>query len=145
MTLSVWEPLRTIDRFDRLIGNLLANDRVDGEVSMHNWRPAADTIVDDDGYLLCIDLPGVARDDIHISVEDGLLSVSAERTQRDRDQQNGRVYREEVRYGRFERAFRLPADADCDSVSANCNNGVLEIRIARSETAKARKIPIAHA
>lgn len=145
MTLSVWEPWKTINSFDRIFDNFLANDRLDGDVCLHNWRPAADTIVDDDGYLLRIDLPGVAKDDIDISMEDGVLSVSAERTEQTREDKDGRVYRREVRYGRFERAFRLPSDADKDSVTANCNDGVLEIRIARCEAAKARKIPIGHA
>jgi len=134
-----------MDRFDRIFDNLLTGENVNGETSVRNWRPAADTIADDDGYTLRIDLPGVAKDNIDISVEDGLLTVTAERMEDNRDEKEGRVYRREVRYGRFERAFRLPSDTDADAVTANCNDGVLEIKIARSAEAKPRKIPIGHA
>ena len=104
------------------------------------WSPAADLTQTEDAYNLTVDLPGMSRKDIELTVEDHTLTLSGER----RFEREGvSVDRLERVHGRFARRFNLPADADGSTVSAEFENGVLSISISKVEEAKARKIAIA--
>ena len=104
------------------------------------WSPAADLTQTEDAYNLTVDLPGMSRKDIELTVEDHTLTLSGER----RFEREGvSVDRQERVHGRFARRFNLPADADGSTVSAEFENGVLSISISEVEEAKARKIEIA--
>lgn len=104
------------------------------------WSPAADLTQTEDAYTLTVDLPGLSRNDVELTVEDHTLTLSGER----RIEREGlNVDRIERVHGRFARRFHIPADADVSTVTAEFENGVLSIVISKAEEAKARKIEIA--
>ena len=105
------------------------------------WAPRADLSETDDAYLIAIDIPGVDRDEIDITVEDGTLKVSGERTMNE-EHQNGQYYRIERAYGRFFRSFNFGQNVDADNIEAHFDDGVLMIRVGKAEERKPRKIEI---
>jgi HSP20 family protein len=144
MTLGLWEPLRTFDRFDRLVDDMfgVAPNGVRRSERVAAWRPAADLIETKDGYEFRFDLPGLTREAIEIDVADRALTVHGERPALAADEQKVAVHRRELAYGRFQRSFQLPNDADAAAISAEYKDGVLAIRIPKAAAARARKVPI---
>lgn len=111
------------------------------EVDTYKWTPSVDISETEDGYEVRAELPGVAKDDLHVSVEDGLLTLSGEKRQEQVDDtQNYR--RVERRYGRFQRKFRLPAEVKTDNIKAGYRDGVLTLSIPKPEAVKSTEIPI---
>jgi HSP20 family protein len=87
------------------------------------------------------DLPGLKADDINISVDRGMLTISGERRQEHREEREGFI-RSEIRYGTFYRAIPLPEGADENRVAATFRDGVLEITIPVSEPEQGRKVQV---
>lgn len=86
-------------------------------------------LAEDGNYLLRAELPGVDPDkDVHISLEDGMLHVAAERTE-NKEERSKDTFRSEFRYGRFERTIPLPKGAAEDKITATYKDGVLEVRV----------------
>ena len=142
MTLSFWEPFRDFDRFDRVVTDLLGQEASARAVADRARRPAADLAADKEGYVFRFDLPGVPKDEIDISMENDVLTVSGERKPSFTAEEGRRVYRREAPSGKFERSFRLPDDADAQHVSASYTDGVLEVRVPRAAQVQPRRIPI---
>ena len=105
------------------------------------WTPRADLSETDDAYLIAIDLPGIRRDDLEITMEDGTLKISGERSM-ENESENGQYYRIERAYGRFFRSFTFGPNADADNIEAHFDDGVLTIRVAKAEERKPRKIEV---
>ncbi|WP_420327543.1 Hsp20/alpha crystallin family protein [Mameliella sp.] len=96
-----------------------------------DWlTPASDASSDDAAYRIRIELPGVAEDAIDLSVEQGVMTVSGEKTET-REDKGDTWYFSEREFGSFRRSFRLPGDADADKAEAHVSNGVLEITVPR--------------
>lgn len=105
------------------------------------WTPRADLSETDDAYLIAIDLPGIRRDDLEITMEDGTLKISGERSM-ESETENGQYYRIERAYGRFFRSFTFGPNADADNINASFDDGVLTIRVGKAEERKPRKIEV---
>jgi len=105
------------------------------------WRPNVDIIDNEDSYELKAELPGLKKKDINISVEDGILKLSGEKKTEDEKKEKNYHLRESY-YGKFERSFRLPQDAESDKIKAEFNDGVLEVIIPKSEKAKPKQIQV---
>jgi HSP20 family protein len=101
-----------------------------GRQIMEFVSPSAEASEVDDTYEVAVELPGVKVDDIDISVADGILSVRGEK-RFEREEKGRSFYFTERSYGAFQRAFRLPSDADADAISATSEDGVLTVRIPR--------------
>lgn len=101
--------------------------------------PRIDIEESDTAYVLYADLPGLAKDEIKITVEDGQLSISGERKP---ESENKNFRRTERMYGAFERSFRLPEWVDYGAIAAHYDNGVLKVTMPKSEKAAAQKITI---
>jgi HSP20 family protein len=95
-----------------------------------------------DGYVLSAELPGVAVEDIHVSLEGSTVTVSGERKPGHEGLEGASLHRRERPSGSFRRAFELPSEIDADHVEAVHRNGVLMLRIPKSPAHKAREIPI---
>ena len=100
--------------------------------------PTVNTREADDAYYIEVDLPGVAKDDINIDVDDNTLTISGVRKVKEEHKEDN-FYKVESVYGKFERSFSLPEDVDSDKIEAKHNNGVLEIKIPKVE--KVEKAP----
>jgi HSP20 family protein len=108
-------------------------------------QPEIDIFETDRAYHLAVELPGVERDDIDLSVDDDALIIRARKQRTSEDVKQDRYHRIERRFGRFERMLTLPADADGENISAELKNGVLEVSIPRLEnvdTTGGRRIEI---
>ncbi|MGZ4186213.1 MAG: Hsp20/alpha crystallin family protein [Solirubrobacteraceae bacterium] len=136
MTLIRWEPareLREMNRFFNTFGN--------GGAVMRRWSPAMDVVESEDNYVLRVDLPGVSEGDVKIELDDNVLTISGERKSAHKDTKEG-YYRVERAYGSFSRMLTLPEGVDADSISANFDRGVLEVKIPKPEQRKPRRVEI---
>lgn len=142
-TLVRWEPLRELatlqSEMSRLMGSVFDGDR--GERS---WVPAVDVWETDDELVYAFDLPGIPEEKISVELNDNLLTVSAER-ERTEEHEGESLYRFERRFGTFSRTVALPQGVDEAGVKADYKDGVLEVRVAKPEEQKPRRIPVASA
>jgi HSP20 family protein len=109
------------------------------------WVPLADLSETEDAYVAKVELPGVAKDQIDVQLQDRELIVSGEIPEQEQDGQNGdrrRRHRSTRRTGRFEFRAWLPGDVNADAVQGELTDGVLTLTIPKSEAAKPRKIEI---
>src|SRR5258708_31423735 len=118
-----WNPLREIDeaqnRLSRFFLGGFPNRMGSGEIpslAVADWSPEVDISEDDHGYLLKADLPEMKKDDVKVTVENGVPCVSGERKCEKEDQQR-KFHRTERSFGNFRRSFTLPQDADSTKVT----------------------------
>ena len=111
------------------------------DADTYNWTPSVDISETDSGFEVRAELPGVAKDDLSVSVKDNLLTFSGEKRQENSENtQNFR--RVERRYGNFQRRFTLSSDVVVDDIKADYTDGVLTLSIPKSEVAKPTEVPI---
>ena len=105
------------------------------------WHPAVDVLESKDSYLIRAELPGMKREDIKVEVKDGTLVLSGER--KSEKPAEGVEYRHVERVAaKFWRSFSLPENAKPDGIEATYKDGIIEIRVPKSEEAKPRQIEI---
>ncbi|KWX05120.1 Hsp20/alpha crystallin family protein [Carbonactinospora thermoautotrophica] len=138
---ALWDPFREFADLHQRMGQLMQSvlGAFDGAISAAPWSPLADVEETDDAYLVQIDLPGVRRDDVTVEVIGNELTVHGEVKERER---TGVVRHRARRYGQFDYRLTLPADVDADHVSAELADGVLTVRVPKTEEAKPRRIEI---
>ncbi len=135
------ETRRMQREFDRLFDNFFPVHPSNGNGESAVWAPRTDLSETEDAYLIHLDLPGLAKEDVEISFHDGTLSISGERRQEETEEDRTFV-RVERSYGRFYRAFTLPKTADTEGIEATFSDDVLNIRVSKIEEAKPRRIDI---
>jgi len=148
MTLVRWDPFRqmqeTMNRvFDRSTG-FPRYDRYEDVPVLAAWSPAVDVHEDKGQIVLSAELPGVPLEDINISVENNLLTISGER-RAVKEQEEGSYHWRERAWGSFRRTFTLPSTADKDAISAGYKDGVLTVRVPQREEAKPKQIAVSAA
>ena len=104
--------------------------------------PRVDIIEKGDGYLIRADIPGMTREEIKMSVEDGVLIISGEKKREVETTEKDNYYHFERSYGKFSRSFTLPSHVDSRNIEARYVNGVLEVNLKKVEEAKPRAIEI---
>lgn len=105
------------------------------------WTPAVDIKEEENRFVIHADVPGIRPENIEVTLERGVLTVSGKREAENRDEQDG--YRRLERYrGEFARRFALPDTADEDRVDAKIKDGVLELVINKKESSKPRRIAV---
>ena len=106
------------------------------------WAPQVEVLQKPNAVVLRADLPGLKPDEVNVSVDNDVLTISGERKQEQREEREG-YFRSERSYGTFHRAFTLPDAADEDKISASFKDGVLEITIPlAAEKERGRKIKV---
>jgi HSP20 family protein len=107
------------------------------------WAPPVNVREDEDALYVEAELPGLTRDEIQLSVENGVLTITGEkREERTEGKPEGEVHVFERRYGRFERRLTLPTNVDAEKIRARYENGVLGVTLPKTEEAKPRQIQI---
>lgn len=105
--------------------------------------PRADVYETEEGVTLQAEMPGVAADDIDVTLEKGVLTIRG-RTREDAHEGYRQVYAEYL-YGDYERAFTLSEEIDRDGIKASCVNGVLTLQLPKAKAAQTRKIKVVSA
>ena len=141
-TLVRWDPIRDVAAMHTELSRLMNGiSEGNGRAQAQSWVPTLDVWETEDSVFYAFDLPGMTEDRISIEVEDGALTVSANRT-RERKSGGERFQRFERRYGIFSRTVGLPQGVSEDSIEASYTNGVLEIRVPKPEQPKPKRVPI---
>jgi HSP20 family protein len=139
MNVIRWEPFGGMDemfsrfptmfeRWARLTGS--------GEKGVE-WSPSADISETDQEYLIRASLPAVKKEDVSVTVEDGMLTLSGERRQQD-ERKDEKFHKVESFYGSFSRSFSLPEGTDPSAIRAESKDGVLTIHVPKVK-AQAKK------
>lgn len=129
---SVWDFMNEIEQMFE--GTTSARE-------LSQFQPRVDVKETSDNYLICADLPGVPRDQIKVEFNEGRLTISGERSSEKVSDEN-RVHRVERTFGRFERSFQMPNDANGEQVQARFEDGVLEVLVPKTTVSKARTIQV---
>jgi HSP20 family protein len=146
-TLTQLDPLRGVEDLQNRLATLFGRApvrRQDGQeesMTVAEWAPLVDISEDDKEYLIKAELPGLKKDDVHISVEKGVLTITGER-KFEKEEKDRKHHRVERAYGSFVRTFIVPDDAEADRVAAQFKDGVLTIHIPKSEQAKPKQIEV---
>ena len=125
----------------RLYNPFLAPRLARTDVVTDKWTPSVDISETEENFEVRAELPGITKDDLHVSVKDNLLTLSGEKRQEEADDTEN-YRRVERRYGSFQRKFTLPREVKTDDIKAEYNDGVLTLSIPKPETAKPTEIPI---
>ncbi len=146
MNLVSWSPFRDMegffDRYNRLLSDRdLAGLDDDALRTNLSWRPRADISESKKEYLIKAELPEVKRDDIHIEIENGMLTISGER-QMEKGEETEKQHRIESFYGKFLRSFSLPSDVDEAKISAKTKSGVLKVHLPKTTPTVAKPVEI---
>ena len=128
MTLMRWNPWTDMDTLQSEMQRLLEARNTDMRKPMmpRGFEPAVDILEDSDKYTLKFDLPEVLLSDLHIDVENQVLTVQGERTMEKQEEKKG-YSRIERGYGAFTRSFSLPNNVNAEKITAVCKDGVLRI------------------
>jgi HSP20 family protein len=132
-----------IDPFRELAGFFenFAEAKGQPKPSFGSFAPAVDVYEDEHNLVLKLEVPGIAEEDLNVSVENNTLTVSGER-KLEKDEKEENFHRIERRYGSFTRTFRLPNTVDPEKVEAGYDKGVLKITLAKRAEAKPKQIKI---
>ncbi len=119
-------PRSSVFDIDRFFGDnwQRSTDREMGDF----FAPRVDIKDADDHFEITAELPGVAREDIHVHVNEGVLTLEAESTQEDKEEKEGKIIRQERRYGKFMRSFNLGGDVQEEDIKASFKDGVLTLK-----------------
>ena len=122
--------------FNDSIGNLAKTTQVG------TWSPAVDIVESADAYTLTADLPGLTKDNINLTVEEGVLTLTGERkNEHSESKEFGHCY--ERAHGKFSRSFRLEAGVDHTKIKAGFKNGLLKVELPKVEASKPFEVSIA--
>lgn len=145
MNLMKWDPFRELEdvsnRLNRVFGRPLARMEPNEMLSMADWTPSADISETDTAYLIKAEIPGVKKEDVKVTIQDGMLTIQGERKM-EKEEKDKKYHRIERSYGSFMRSFRLPDDADESGVKAEFKDGMLNVTLNKSEKAKPKSINV---
>lgn len=132
---------RIANPFDRFFNDFVNRSWDQGSEGLTNWRPAVDIYESDEGLHFLMDLPGMKKEDLQLTFENGVLSVHGER--KGDWEQNGTGYRRTERFqGNFSRAFSLPQGVDLEKIEAKFEDGVLKVFVPKGEQLRAKHVEI---
>jgi HSP20 family protein len=148
-TIARWNPLRELEEFQTRILNAFRPSSAPGQGQQNGaegftqsaWLPPVNIAEDDKEYVITADLPEVSPKDVKVTLENGLLSITGERTG-EKEEKARKYHLMERSYGAFARSFALPADGDAKRVQAHFKDGVLTVRVPKSDEARPKLIEV---
>lgn len=143
MSLVKWEPMREMeelfDRFAKSFGPLRLGK---GEgMSSADWSPRVDIAETPEEFVVKAELPEVNKDDVHVTVEDGMLTLRGERKQ-EKEEKGKKFHRIERSYGSFARSFMLPDNVDPTKLKAAFKDGMLTIQLPKTGESKSQALEV---
>lgn len=142
-----WNPAKEMEQFQNRLASLWnweplrLNGGLEEALTVSEWSPRVDIVEDEKEFLVQAELPEMKREDVKVTVEDGVLTLSGERKQ-EKEEKNKKYHRIEREYGSFARSFTLPAGASGEKVSADFKDGLLKIHLPKDAKAAAKSVEI---
>ncbi len=146
MNIVRWDPFRELEemseRLNRVMGRPSTRQN-DGKenLTVADWVPSVDISENGGEYFIKAELPEVNKDDVKITLDDGVLTIQGERRQ-EKEERGRKYHRIERSYGTFVRSFTLPDSVDEEKVSAEFKDGILNLRLPKTEKAKPKAIEV---
>ena len=145
MALVRWRPFRDLiniqqdvdSLFDEFFSRTPAYE-IDGGL----WSPPLDITENDDNVFVTVEVPGMTKEDVKITLQDDVLTIRGEKKQ-ETEQKDANYHRIERNYGSFTRSFSLPTVVLADQIKAHYQDGLLRITLPKAEQVKPKEIPIA--
>jgi len=147
MTVVRWRPMRDImgiqdemnRAFDRIFSRDPWEDRED--LSSSGWNPSVDISESKDEFVVSAELPGMKKDDIHVTYTNGVLKIEGER-KKEKEEKDTNYHRVERTFGKFCRTFQLPTMVQSGKISADFKDGILLIHLPKAEELKPKEIEV---
>ena len=147
MAIVRWRPMRDMMNvqdemnrlFDRFFGKELWDE--DEQLSQMNWFPVVDIKENKDEFAVFAELPGMKKEDVHITFSDGKLVIEGER-KKEQEENEANYHRVERSYGKFCRTFQLPSGIQANKIAADFKDGILKIKLPKSEEVKPKEIEV---
>jgi len=142
MSLSLWnDPYSELRSLQRDLDRMFEGTIGFPSVTTRRWMPSFDIKESGNDLIVRADLPGVKKEDIKIELNNGFLTISGERKQ-EKKEENEKFYRSERVYGSFCRSFQVPSSLTEDQIKAHYENGVLDIVLPKEDLPQPKNIPI---
>lgn len=141
MELTRKRPVLLSDMLTSNFGSLLTDFFEDNNDHIAGFKPAIEVHETKDGYRISAMLPGLAKENINIEVNDQVLLISGERKDL-KESDDHKVHISEYHYGKFMRRLRLPKNADLNNIEAHLDNGILNLSVGKKEELKPKQILI---
>ncbi len=141
MSIVRWDPMKELEDMQRRVQSYFQTPGFGSFsnelLSSPQWLPACDIAETPEAYSIHAELPDVRKEDIKVTVHDGVLTLMGERKM-EKEEKNKRYHRVERSYGRFQRSFTLPTAVDEGKVNATYRDGVLNLLVPKSTTGSAQ-------
>jgi HSP20 family protein len=145
MALVRFDPLQELDEIQARLGRLFpvrtTRTPEAGEGLLADWLPATDVHETEKEYVIKADLPEVAKEDVKVHLQEGVLTIEGER-RREKEEKGKKFHKMEREYGRFVRRFVLPTEVEGTMVRAEFKDGVLNVHLPKSEKAVPKAIEV---
>lgn len=145
--LKTWSPFQELDRLqDEMKSLFMRSGNGDSPLlsraELSDWSPDVDIAEDENEYTITADLPAVKKNEVKVTLDDGLLTICGEREQKEETKKK-KFHRVERSYGKYLRSFRLPDEVESDKIDARFDDGVLTVHLPKGAQPKAQSKEIA--
>lgn len=146
MALVRWNPFHELEEVSDRLNRMLARPAAPGTsgketMIVADWTPSVDISETEGEYQIKAEIPDVKREDVKVTLEDGVLTIQGQRKQ-EKEEKGTKYHRIERSYGSFARTFSLPDVIEIDKVKAEFKDGVLNLHLPKSEKAKPKAIEV---
>jgi len=152
MSLVRWSPARDLATFpsdvmsiqreiNRMFNSFFRNESDEDSLGITAWNPAVDIAEHDDEYVVKVELPGVAKDDVKIVIQENMLTIRGDKKQ-EKESKGSNYHRMERSYGAFQRSFTLPSTVKGDKIDATFKDGLLSVVLPKAEEAKRKEVEV---
>lgn len=149
MSLVRWDPFRELeemtDRLNRFFsGPMLARPKAEAgkdAMTAYDWAPSVDISESPEEFHIKVELPEVKKEDVKVAVDKGVLRIEGERKQ-EKEEKGKKFHRIERTYGSFLRTFTMPDNVDDTKIAAEVKDGILHVRLPKTEKAKALAVEV---
>lgn len=142
-----WDPFKDLENFEQRLASSFGrltrkpNSEASEAITTTDWAPLVDITEDDKEFMVKAELPGLKKEEVKVTVEDGVMTVSGERKV-EKEEKTKKYHRIERAYGKFERSFTLPENADGTKVNAEFKEGVLLVHLPKSEKPASKALDV---
>jgi HSP20 family protein len=152
MSIVRWTPARDLAPFpsdvlniqreiNRMFNTFFRNEPGDDSLANAGWNPAVDIAEHDDAFVVKVELPGVAKDEVKIVSQENMLTIRGEKKQ-EKESKGSNFHRVERSYGVFQRSFTLPSTVKGEKIEATFKDGVLTVTLPKAEEAKRKEVEV---